>query len=776
MIPVKRVKHFKRFALAAALLLFAFGSVFAIYVYRQFRVLEEEFLSVQETIPTRFFSDAKRIHPALPRKRVEAVLTRLHYETKSESPSRSRFHLRPISYPIALLPEGHPTLALQNHDVVLEFGGTSGDAPLTRIVDEAGAEVPEFFLEPEQVATLARGSSKVRGILTLEEIPTGVWRAILSVEDQHFLEHAGIDPRGMIRAIWVNLRTLSLAQGGSTITQQLVKNLLARRTKNVVRKFSEIFLALLLEARFGKERILERYLNEVYLGQIGPLEIHGVAEGARFFFGKDVRELRLSEIALLAGVIRGTGFYSPYRHPDRALARRNLVLEKMAETAQIAPEEAEEAKKDPLLLAPPSVGANRATFFTDLVRAQLERELSGKYPEEYLAQAGFRVYTTLDLDLQDAAEAAMEKQLAALEARKKLTAEERLEGALLVVDPVTGNARAVLGSRDYARSSFHRAIHMRRQAGSTMKPIVLLAALERGVDSAGAPYGPAYPIEDAPWTLKYDSGRQSWTPKDFDKDYRGWITLRRALAESINVPFAKIASDVGLERVVDVAKRLGFEGEVPEVPSIALGSNEVTLRELARAYATIANHGIRPEITAIRTVTLDDGRPFARFEQKPEPALEAWAADWAIDFLRSTFEIGSARSARSLGFTRPAFGKTGTTNDSRDAWFVGGAPGGPITAVWVGFDRDDIVKKPIRLSGAEAALPVWVEIQSTALESVPIQEAKWEESLEEVRMDVKSGMRAPLLCSESQTLLERYAKGRVPDQSACADDFPKGRR
>jgi membrane peptidoglycan carboxypeptidase len=315
---------------------------------------------------------------------------------------------------------------------------------------------------------------------------------------------------------------------------------------------------------------------------------------------------------------------------------------------------------------------------------------------------------------------------------------------------------------------------MRRQAGSTMKPVVLAAALERGLDPAGAPYGPAYPIEDAPWTLKYDGGKQSWSPKDFEKDYRGWVPLRRALAESLNVPFARLANDIGLERVVDVAKRLGFEGEVPEVPSIALGSNEVTLKELARAYSTMAAHGIRPEITAVRAVTLDDGRPFARFEPKPEPALEKWTADWALDFLRSPFEIGSARGARGLGFTRPAFGKTGTTNESRDAWFVGGVPGGPITAVWVGFDRDEDREK-IRLTGAEAALPIWVAVQNAALESVPVKEAEWNETLEEARIDLKTGKRATLSCPPSQTLVERYAKGRTPDEATCADQFPKGR-
>ncbi|MCM2276728.1 MAG: PBP1A family penicillin-binding protein [Oligoflexia bacterium] len=766
--------------------------IFGVYLLGLYRQLKIAFNDrTEHDFPTRIYSDVTRLAPPATRQWVEERLRALGYRTDA-SEEKITFTLHTVDYPGYLLP-GSALTALgepESYDkrpVTLEFSGTGADSPLQSIAF-GDTEVSEIFLEPELVATLARpggeGKRQIREVVGFDDIPSPVVKAIIAIEDHHFLEHSGFDPRGLARAVLVNLRTLSFAQGGSTITQQLVKNLMARRTKNLFRKVNELFLALLLEATFDKNQILERYLNEVYLGQVGSFEVHGVSEGARYFFGRKLEELNLAEIAMMAGFIRGPGFYSPYRHFERALERARLVLRRMVETGMIAEEEAREAEKMPVRLAAPQNVSNKAPYFTDYVKAELIRKLKGRRAEEEIADSGFRVYTTLDVSMNQAAQQAVAEGIQELERKVGLsgaTPSDRLEGALASVDPATGFIRALIGGRSYAQSNFNRILNMKRQVGSTFKPIVYLAALQKGTDPNGIPYGPGHPAEDAPWTLTYDRGKQNWSPRNYEKGFRGWVTHRTALAHSINTVTARIGWEVGIDRIIETARTLGIESELPAVPSLALGVAELSPIELLRAYAVFANHGVQDELTVIRAITESDGAEFARFVFHPRQVIEPGIADLLTEMLTSVFTEGTAHHAYKLGFDRPAAGKTGTTSNHRDSWFAGYSPQ-LATVVWVGMDQPGAPplpaakKKGIALTGASSALPIWIAFMKKALAGEPPVPFPLSPNLVDVSIDRHTGLQASPECPSAQLITEKYPRGLEPRGLSCEPMWPASLR
>lgn len=767
----------------------ALGAGLGGYVWALYDQLTVAFYQQEQFIPTRIYSDVTHIAPPQTRSQIEQKLKVLGYSFVSSETSL-QFNLHPIDYPTYLIPENHPLL-----NPVDELNRANGSDPSITLhfapldqKEKAGRlqtlelghqEVQDIYLEPEIVATLSHTGNdskrEIRTSLKFDQIPAPIWKAIIAIEDQHFLDHKGLDPKGIARAIWINLKTLSFAQGGSTITQQLVKNLMARKTKNVFRKINEVFLALILETKFDKEKILERYLNEVYLGQVGNLEVHGVAEGAEHFFGKKIEELNLAETALMAGLIRGPGFYSPYRYKARALERQRLVLRKMLETGQIAEAEARAALQLPIRLAPPQTSANKAPFFTDYVKAELVRQLKDRLSEQEIIRSGFRIYTTLDPSLNAAAQTSVTHGLNSLEARYKLPSENHLEGALACVDHKTGFLRALVGGKNYVQSNFNRILNMKRQVGSTFKPIVYLAALDKGEDENGIPYGPGHPAEDAPWTLSFDHGKQSWSPKNYEQTNGGWLSYRSALANSVNTVAAQLGYEVGLKSIIRVGHSLGIESELPAVPSLSLGVSELSPVELLRVYATLANHGIQDELTVIRGITLSDGTGYARFMHSPREVFAAAPIDLLTDMLQSVFLNGTARGAHQMGFDRPAAGKTGTTSNHRDAWFAGYTP--QLTAVvWVGMDQ---MKKnmpgKVYLTGSGSALPIWVAFMKQALEGEPASPFPISPHLTEIPVDLHSGKEALSDCPSSQVVLEKYMKGHEPREKACEKLWPPSR-
>lgn len=764
---------------------------FAAYIGFLYQQLETTFYRQDVLVPTRIYSDLTLLRPPMPRQQVLENLQTLHYSIEKSPTDANRwtFKLREIQYPLNLLPQEHPTAELGEKIIELRFDSNEPGAPLTEITSE-GKSFQEIYLEPELVATLSHreegveetpeAKGQIRRYLKFEEFPSSVWKAIIAAEDQHFLDHPGLDPRGLARAFWINLKTLSLKQGGSTITQQLVKNLTARKGKNVFKKINELFLALILEARFEKEAILERYLNEVYLGQIGNLEIHGAAEGAKYFFNKSIDQLNTAEIALMAGLIRGPAYYSPYRYMDRASERQRWVLQKMVETGQIAEEEAKAAQQMPIRLAPPPVAANRAPYFTDFVKAELIRLMKDRLSEEEVASAGFRVYTTLNLRLNQMAQSSVEQGIQELNSRFGLSKESRLEGALAAADPSTGAILSLIGGANYKESNYNRILNMKRQVGSTFKPVVYMTAFRLGNDSQGLAYGPGYLMEDAPWTLTYDNGRQSWSPGNYDGEYSGRIPLRKALAHSINVVAAKLANQVGIPEVIQTARALGFTSDLPEVPALSLGVQEASPIEVLRAYSTVANHGVLDDLTVIRAITSQDGTLFAHFEYHPKQKIEASVADLVSDLLQSVFKEGTARSAPALGFDRPAAGKTGTTSDYKDAWFVGFTPEQIVSVVWVGPDKGELHteettpgKKPkkqiVKLTGASAALPIWIKFMNKALALTGVVPFPPSSALSEVRINPVNGLRIKPECLPEIGIPERYQSNHLPEfQATCS--------
>ncbi len=766
----------RRFLSVTALLMTPLLAL-AVYLGVLFRQLETSFQTQQEWVPTRLYSDVTRVAAGMPRFLLEERLRTLGY-SQVASDAEIRFTLHPIRYPDSLIPSDHPTwkLADKATPLVLEFEDSRPNAELVSIRTEE-AELPEVFLEPELIGAMNSGgatSKQVREWKSLADIPAPVWQAILAIEDQHFLEHIGLDWRGLARAIWVNLRQMRLAQGGSTITQQLVKNLMQRHDKDLFKKANEVLLSLLLELRFSKEEILERYLNEVYLGQIGSLEIHGVGEGAKHFFGKSLEEISLHEAALMAALIRGPSYYSPYRYRERAVERQKLVLRKMHETGHIAGEELEKALRSPLRLAPPQgTASNKAPYFVDYVKAELEKSLAERFPDRPIADLGLSVYTTLLSDVNLQAQRAVATGVERLEKSLNPTKRAeigRLEGALAAVEHSTGYIRALVGGKNYQESTFNRILNMKRQVGSTFKPILFLAALQKRRDDQGVSFGPGYPIEDAPFTLQYDRSRQSWSPRNYEPEFLGWINLRQALARSVNTAAARLAHEIGIREVINTAHALGVTEDLPEVPSLALGVAELSPVELLKVYSAIANHGRTDELTVIRAIVDSEGTTIARFVHRPQWVADPASVDLLIDMMASVFSEGTAAVARKWGWDRPAAGKTGTTSQHRDSWFAGFTPQ-LSTVVWVGWDQVPPESKKLpKLTGAGAALPIWTEFMKAAHEGEPVTPFPSSPHLVEVRVDRKTGWRAAPGCPLEQTLQERYIQGHEPSEESCAED------
>lgn len=761
------MKNKRAFITIAALLLIILGSLLT-YLYLNVR---KAFLANNEFIPTRVYSNVFKITPPLQKGVIASKLRNLGYNLEEKSET-IRFTLHSTQYPEYLIPEDHPTLELYDQPITLQFDGTSGSASLVSIETPNGAQ-NEIYLEPEFIATLSPKKEgeggQIREVLRIKDFPKQIPNAVIAAEDHHFYEHIGIEPRGFLRALWNNFRTLSLSQGGSTITQQLVKNLMERRNRNVLLKASELLLAPLLELQFSKDQILERYLNEVFLGQIGPFEVRGFSEGAKYFFGKPVNDLNTGEIALLVGLIKGPSYYNPYKQLERAKTRQRYVLERMLETEKISESEFKEALVHPIRLSQAPTAMNRAPYFVDYVKSELNRLFTGSFSPEEIPELGFQVYTTLDLEMNRIAQETLSKSIP-----------QGLQGALAAYDHNTGEVRALIGGRDYSESNFNRMLNMKRQAGSTFKPFVYLTAFRQTKDPWGQHYTPAYPLLDKAWSWKFSKNQPEWKPKNYEKQYLGWITLRMALAKSINTVAAKVAKQVGLEAVIETAKSLGIQEELTAVPSLSLGSIEVQPMEMLVAYGTIANHGLRFEPKLIRAILNPDGSDYERFDD-PLPGkakIDPGVADLMTDLLQSTFDFGTAASAKALGFDRPAAGKTGTTNDSRDAWFIGYTP--QLTAlVWVGQDqgvqtqeKDKTKHKPAALTGASTALPIWVQFMNKALLAEPPVPFTESEHLEEMRLDMKSGQKADGRCSEDQVVFEKVIEERAPAESTCLSDYP----
>jgi penicillin-binding protein 1B len=621
---------------------------------------------------------------------------------------------------------------------------------------QGGAEVESVALPPELLASAGADKGESIRPVRLADVPAELRTAVLATEDVRFYEHGGVDPRGILRALWTNVRKGRVAEGGSTITQQLVKSRLLTPERTLSRKVHEALLSTTLELRYSKDQIFEAYLNEVYLGQSGGSAVRGIGAASRAYFGKEVHQLTLSEAALLAGMIRAPNSYSPASNPERARERRDVVLARMRELGKISEADYRKARKEPVRARKTPADGLTAPYFVDYVRVELERATDVDLGDQH----GVRVYTTLDPVLQKIAEAAVVKGLDRLETSRprlrRKNQEERLQAAMIVLDPTTGQIRALVGGRDYRTSQFNRAVLAHRQPGSAFKPFVYLAALTPRRD--GPLFTAASMLDDSPLTMLVDG--KPWTPKNYDERYQGPVTVRRALEGSINTATVRLAQAVGLPTVIETARTLGVEGDLKPVPALALGVFEITPLQLARAYLPLSNGGLAPTPGAVDTVADDAGAALWSASREAPPVIGAPEAYLMTSLLEGVINAGTGAAARAIGVPGAVAGKTGTTNEGRDAWFVGYSRN-LLALVWIGFDDGT----PAGLSGAEGALPIWADFMRQALDVYPGGEFTEPAGITHAKIDLTNGRTATAYCPLVAT--EVFLAGTEPP--ACVE-------
>lgn len=649
------------------------------------------------------------------------TLARIGYvETKTQPAARGQFRRTPAAWDIALR-DGSGRIGLE-----------ISDERIARVTRD-GLPTDGAALDDEVLTGVGEQAAEDYRPIQLAEAPKVLVDAVLAAEDHRFFHHGALDLRGVTRAAWTNARGGRVTQGGSTITQQLVKNRLLSPERSLARKLREAWLSALVEWRYSKAQILEAYLNEVYLGQRGPLAIRGVGAAARAYFAKEAHQLTPAEAALLAGMIRAPNTYSPVLNPARARERRDTILGRMRELRLLDADAYERARREPVrALARPGPG-QAAPYFADSVRQELEAKYDG----------GARVVTGLDLTLQRFAENAVARGLDQLETRyarlRRRDARARLQAALVALDPATGEIRALVGGRDYEASQFNRASLARRQAGSAFKPFVYLAAL-RPRDGA-PPFTAASMIDDSPLTIMVDG--KPWSPRNYEERYEGRVSVRRALEQSLNSATVRLSQAVSLPAVVETARTLGFEGNLAPVPAVALGAFEVTPLDMAGAYSAFASGGIRPgAIRAVREVYRADGTRMPPAQDRPPASVISPAEAYLMtSLLQGVVRSGTGASVRALGVSGDIAGKTGTTNEGRDAWFVGYSSN-LLAVVWVGFDDG----QAHGLSGAQAAVPIWAEFMRQALGAYPAPPFTVPDGISFADIDATNGKLARSAC------------------------------
>jgi penicillin-binding protein 1A len=614
-------------------------------------------------------------------------------------------------------------------------------ATITEFFSEDGEIIGEFFIEK-------------RKIVSLDRVPHHLVQAFIAGEDARFFHHKGLDYIAIFRALSRNIFSGEIVQGGSTITQQVVKSILLSPEKSFTRKIREAILAFKIEKYLSKEEILFLYLNQIYLGH----GAYGVATAAENYFGKSVEELNLAESALLAGLPQAPSKYSPYHHPEQAIRRQTYILNRMVEEGFISYGEVMKALQTPLKIkSKQNSFIEKAPYFVEHVRRYVEE----KYGKEALYKNGLQVYTTIDTDFQKIAQEAVESGLKEIEKRQKYLSSDipfSLEGALVCFDLETGYVKAMVGGRDFRKSQFNRATQARRQTGSAFKPIVYASALDKG-------YTPASVIVDAP--IIFEWGDKKWKPKNFEEKFLGPTTLRNAIAHSVNIVTVKIAQDVGIDYIKDYAQKLGISFPLQNDLSMALGSSSISLYELTKVYAVFANQGNAFRPIFIKKILDRDGNLLEEnlplfYPKEPfneERILSPQTAYIMTNLLEGVVQNGTGWRAKTLG--RPVAAKTGTTDQFLDAWFIGYTQEF-ITGIWVGFDEERSLGE--NETGSRTASPIWVTFMSKILNERPVKDFPIPEGIEFMKIDPKTGQ----VSLGREAILECFKEGTGPTQKVSS--------
>lgn len=617
----------------------------------------------------------------------------------------------------------------------------------------SGANLAVARLEPLLIGGLYPAHHEDRILIKLDQAPPYLVDTLVAVEDREFFNHWGVSLKSIARAIWVNATAGQLRQGGSTLTQQLVKNFYLTNERSITRKATEAMMAVLLEMHYDKREILEAYLNEVFLGQDGQRAVHGFGLASQYFFSQPLSELKLHQVALLVGMVKGPSQFNPRRNPERALERRNLVLDLLAEQGVVTAEEAAAAKAKPLGVTPRgSMADSSYPAFLDLVKRQLRED----YRDEDLTEEGLRIFTSFDPILQSKAETALEETLKRLAGRKGV---DEVESAMVVSNPETGEIQALIGSRQPRFAGFNRAIDAVRPVGSLIKPAVYLTALERP-----SQYTLTSWVQDEPFSVKGQDG-QVWTPQNYDRQAHGTIFLYQGLANSYNLSTAKLGLDIGVPNVLKTLERLGVSREWPAYPSMLLGAGALSPMEVATMYQTLASGGFNTPLRGIRSVLTAEGEPLKRYPFQIQQRFDPGAIYLVQNAMQRVMREGTGRSVYSqLPASLTLAGKTGTTNDSRDSWFAGFSQD-LLAVVWLG--RDDNGKTP--LTGATGALQVWTSFMRKA-DPLPL-DMPMPENVVQAWIDPRTGQGSDSSCPGAVQM--PYIRGSEPAPGqACGAGAP----
>ena len=675
------------------------ASLSAVWIYMKYARLIDEKLRRGPFVSTSMIFAAPRVVTVGDQLSASEVVEQLRASgyTEARDNRLGWYHLRPDGIEIFPGPDSY----FEQEAGVIKFNG-SRVAQIISLRDNT--ERTQYLLEPELITNLFDKNREKRRLVRFEDIPKVLVNAIISAEDKRFFIHAGFDPIRIIKTVYTDIES-GRRYGASTLSMQLARGLVLSQEKTWRRKAAEALVTMHLEAKLTKEQIFEYYVNQVNLGRRGSFDICGFGQAARAYFGKDLKDLTLPEAALLAGLIQRPSYTNPIRWPERARARRNIVLGLMRDNGFITEKEYQEAVASPLSLAPGGIESTDAPYFVDLVNESLQEE----FQDHDFQAHSYRVYTTLDMNLQREAAAAVQiglKEVDEAISRRRKRSHQPVpdpQVALVALDAETGEVKALVGGRNYGVSQLNRAL-AKRQPGSSFKPFVYAAALNTALEGSSKVFTPVTTIADEPTTFWYDG--KPYEPANFKNEYHGTVTLRQAIAKSLNVPTVKIAEQVGYEAVVALARNAGMNLQIQPTPAVALGAYEVTPLEIAGAYTIFPNGGLYLKPTWVKLIRDDKGKTIFTARHESRPALDPRVAYMMVNLMEEVLRTGTGAGVRARGFTLPAAGKTGT---SHDGWFAGFTTK-LICVVWVGFDDN----RELNLEGAHSALPIWTEFMKRA--------------------------------------------------------------
>lgn len=664
------------------------------YLYTLDRLVTHRFEGLRWTLPAHVYAAPLDLYAGLDLApgQLEHELQRLSYHEGADPEQSGTYRAAGDRLDIALRAAQFADGSRPAMRLSVLFGPTG----IADLRDGSGREVPVLRLDPLLIGSLFPSDGVDRVVLTPREVPPILPAALKAVEDRTFDTNRGVDPMAILRALWVDARSHRIEEGGSTLTQQLVRSYFLSNRQTLGRKVREAIMAVSLASHFSKADLMNAYINEIFLGQDGNRSIHGFGLASEFYFGKPLAELDLSQVATLVAIVRGPTYYDPRRHPQRTLARRDLVLQILAAQRVVDARQAQLAAREPLGVTNGASGAYYPAYL-DLVRRTLQRD----YPEKELTEAGLRIYTSLEPRVQELAERSLDAQLRALD-RRHHRRDAKLEGAVVVTSPQSGDVLAIVGARQVDFDGFNRALDARRSIGSLVKPFIYLTALETGR------YNAATIVQDQPVSIKLANGR-FWRPENFTRRNYGPVPVVRALGESLNDATVGVGMDVGLDKISNTLQRFGLEQAPDQVPAMLLGAIDISPLEVAQLYNGLADGGFRTPLRAVQAVVSADGQPLRAFPLQVTPVAPSADVYEVASMMEQVMTHGTGVPAlRILPAGLVTAGKSGTSSQDRDSWFAGFS-GSELAVVWVGYDH----YQPTGLTGSEGALPVWADLMAS---------------------------------------------------------------